>query len=96
MVVSPDGDENGPWAQTVNTYTWVLEQKLAADEQRKRERVPSIGRTASVEMRVFEPEWNARGSVPEHDTQRYWDEKDRKSTRLNSSHSGESRMPSSA
>lgn len=74
MVVSPDSDENGPWAQTVNTYTWVLEQKLAADEQRKRERVPSMGRTASVEMRVFEPEWNARGG-PENDTQRFWEEK---------------------
>jgi len=74
VVVSPDGDESGPWAQTVNTFTWVLEQQIAADKQRQREQVPSLGRTASVEMRVFEPEWNVRG-VPEPDAQRWWEEK---------------------
>ena len=33
---------------------------------------------------------------PKYDDTRLWNEADRKSTRLNSSHSGESRMPSSA
>lgn len=36
MAVSPDSgaDESGPWAQTVNTYTWVLEQQYRDRDQR--------------------------------------------------------------
>ena len=39
---------------------------------------------------------NATKDAPQIKDPTTWDDKDRKSTRLNSSHSGESRMPSSA
>ena len=48
-------DEGSPWQQTVNTYTWVMEQQYA--EIRKRE---AAIRMATVETRIIEPEWQEK------------------------------------